>query len=130
MKYQETTAVILNSFYAVYNILGFGFLEKVYEKALLNELTSRGLICSRQVPIAVYYKDSIVGEYYADIVVNNEIIIELKAVERLVIEHELQLINYLKTTQIEVGLLLNFGKEPQVKRKIYTNDRKQIRDKL
>jgi len=130
MKYQETTAVILNSFYAVYNILGFGFLEKVYEKALLNELTSRGLICSRQVPIAVYYKDSIVGEYYADIVVNNEIIIELKAVERLVIEHELQLINYLKATQIEVGLLLNFGKEPQVKRKIYTNDRKQIRDKL
>ena len=121
---QETTARIIYCFYRVYNSLGFGFLETVYENALLIELISEGLDCKKQVPITLFYKGRTVGDYFADIVVNNTIILELKAVETLVEEHELQLINYLKATNLEVGLLLNFGKKPQIKRKIFTNDKK------
>ncbi len=123
---QETTARIIRCFYQVYNSLGFGFLEKVYENALLIELKKEGLDCNKQVPIAVFYQGKTVGDYYADIIVNNEIILELKAVETLVEEHDLQLINYLKATNIEIGLLLNFGKKPQIKRKIFTNDKKTL----
>jgi GxxExxY protein len=124
MIHQETTSEILKCFYKVYNTLGFGFLEKVYENALYLEMVNQGLTCNKQVPITVFYKGIAVGEYYADIIVENRIILELKAAETLVEEHELQLINYLKATRIEIGLLLNFGKEPQVRRKIFTNDRK------
>jgi len=124
MIYQETTSAIINCFYKVYNTLGFGFLEKVYENALYLEMINQGLICKKQVPITVFYHGNAVGDYYADIIVDNKIILELKAVEILVEEHELQLINYLKATNIEIGLLLNFGKAPQIKRKILTNDRK------
>lgn len=126
MIYQETTSEILNCFYKVYATLGFGFLEKVYENALMIELGQHGLSCARQVPVTVHYQGTPVGDYYADIIVENKIILELKAAETLVAEHELQLINYLKATKIEVGLLLNFGKEPQVKRKIFTNDKKSL----
>jgi len=121
---QETTSVIINCFYKVYNTLGFGFLEKVYENALYLEMMNQGLNCKKQVPITVYYHGNAVGDYYADIIVENEIILELKAVEILIEEHEFQLINYLKATRMEVGLLLNFGKKPEIKRKIFTNDRK------
>ncbi len=121
---QETTSVIINCFYKVYNTLGFGFLEKVYENALYLEMMNQGLNCKKQVPITVYYHGNAVGDYYADIIVENEIILELKAVETLIEEHEFQLINYLKATRMEVGLLLNFGKKPEIKRKIFTNDRK------
>jgi GxxExxY protein len=124
MIHQETTSEIISCFYKVYNTLGFGFLEKVYENALYLELKNHGLICSKQVPITVFYNENAVGDYYADIIVDDKIIIELKAAETLVEEHELQLINYLKATKIEIGLLLNFGKQPQIKRKILTNDRK------
>jgi len=124
MIHQETTSEMLKCFYKVYNTLGFGFLEKVYENALYLEMVNQGLTCNKQVPITVFYKGIAVGEYYADIIVENRIILELKAAETLVEEHELQLINYLKATRIEIGLLLNFGKEPQVRRKIFTNDRK------
>jgi GxxExxY protein len=126
MIYQETTSVILKCFYQVYNTLGFGFLEKVYENALFLELKNHGLNCQKQLPITVYYHGNPVGDYYADIVVENKIIIELKATESLAEEHEHQLINYLKATNIEIGLLLNFGREPQIKRKILTNDRKAL----
>lgn len=85
------------------------------------------MVCSKQVPLTVYYEGVIVGDYYADIVVGNDIIIELKAAETLVKEHENQLINYLKATNIEVGLLLNFGKEPQFKRKVFSNERKKLK---
>jgi GxxExxY protein len=122
MIHQEITSTIIACFYKVYNKLGFGFLEKVYENALYYELIKSGLICCKQTPISVYYEGIEVGLYYADIVVDDKIIIELKAAEILVEEHELQLINYLKATEIEVGILLNFGKTPQVKRKIFTND--------
>jgi GxxExxY protein len=93
---------------------------------LYNELRSSGLNCARQKKIEVFYKNNLIGEYYADIIVEDKIILELKAAEAVCEEHEFQLINYLKATEIEVGLLLNFGKKPEIKRKIFTNDRKSI----
>ncbi len=120
----KTTEIIIKSYYAVYNALGYGFLEKVYKNALYYELKSHGLGCKVEHPIKVYYDGCIVGEYFADIIVDDTIILELKACESLREEHELQLVNYLKATDIEIGLLLNFGKKPEVKRKIFTNDRK------
>lgn len=119
--YQDLTSKIIACFYKVYNTLGFGFLEKVCENALLFELTQNGLFVERQKPIKVYYEDKLVGEYFADLVVDNKIILELKAVESLIEEHELQLINYLKATDVEIGLLLNFGKKPEIRRKIFSN---------
>lgn len=99
-------------------------MEKVYENALLYELRNQGLDCEKQKPIKVYYEQIQVGEYYADIIVNECIILELKAAESIAEEHEFQLINYLKATEIEIGLLLNFGKNPEFKRKIFTNNKK------
>ena len=124
LLHEDTTDKIIKAFYRVYNELGFGFLEKVYENALFQELTGSGLYCEKQKPIKVFYNEFIVGEYFADIIVNDSVIIELKAAEALAEEHELQLVNYLKATEIEVGLLLNFGKKPAFKRKIFTNDKK------
>lgn len=122
--YSDITQLILKSFYKVYNTLGYGFLEKVYESAMCIELHKQGLMCIRQQPISVYYEYEKVGLYYADLIVNNCVIIECKAVGGLIPEHEAQLTNYLKATDIEVGLLLNFGREPQQKRKVFSNDRK------
>jgi GxxExxY protein len=127
LLHSDITDKIIKAFYKVYNELGFGFLEKVYENALLLELISMGLICEKQKPIKVHYNNQLVGEYFADIIVNHSIILELKAAEGLVEEHELQLVNYLKATEIEVGLLLNFGKSPAFKRKLFTNDKKKIK---
>ena len=121
LLHKDLTSAILKCFYEVYNKLGYGFLEKVYENALLLELSGMGFDCEKQRPIEVYYKDRKVGQYFADLIVENTVIIEIKAAEGLVEEHEYQLINYLRATDIEVGLLLNFGKEPQFKRKIFTN---------
>lgn len=120
-KHQEITDKIIKAYYNVYNTLGYGFLEKVYENALMIELKSFGLSCVKQKPISVYFKENCVGEYFADIIVENCVILELKAAEALVEEHEAQLLNYLKATEIEVGLLLNFGKKPQFKRQIFDN---------
>lgn len=125
LLHKDTTDIILKSFYKVYNNLGYGFLEKVYENALLYELRNQGLDCEKQKPIKVYYEQIQVGEYYADIIVNECIILELKAAESIAEEHEFQLINYLKATEIEIGLLLNFGKNPEFKRKIFTNKKNQ-----
>lgn len=119
--YKDITDKIIKAFYNVYNTLGFGFLEKVYENAMMIELKSFGLQCEKQTPINVHYKENRIGEYFADIVVESKVIIELKAAEGLCEEHEAQLLNYLKATEIEVGLLLNFGKTPQMKRKIFEN---------
>ncbi len=127
LLHKEITDKILKSFYKVYNELGFGFLEKVYENALFIELTSMGLFCEKQKQIKVHYNENLVGEYFADIIVNGSVIIELKAAEDLVEEHELQVINYLKATEMEVGLLLNFGKTPAFKRKIFTNEKKKLK---
>lgn len=124
LLHKNITDNILRSFYTVYNKLGFGFLEKVYENALLIELMSMHLFCEKQKPIKVFYKEKIVGEYFADILIENKVIVELKAAECLVPEHELQLINYLKATDLEIGLLLNFGRKPQFIRKAFSNHRK------
>jgi GxxExxY protein len=121
--HSEITELIIKSFYIVYNELGFGFLERVYQNSLLIELRNAGLYCEAQLPIKVFYQEIVVGEYFADLVVNNCVIVELKAAEALVEDHEFQLINYLKATEIEIGLLLNFGKKPEIRRKIFTNDR-------
>ncbi len=126
MLHQEITEEIIKAFFKVYNTLGYGFLEKVYQRALLIELRKMGLSCQEEVPIRVYYENKQVGDYRADIIVENKVIIENKASEAIAEENEFQLINYLKATDMEVGLLLNFGKEPQFKRKIFTNDRKQV----
>ena len=123
LLHKELSGEIIDAFYTVYNELGYGFLEKVYENALCYELTIRGLKCERQRPIAVYYKEQEVGEYYADIIVEDSIIIELKT-GGLVDAHIYQLMNYLKATNIEVGLLLSFGKEPKFVRKIFMNSKK------
>jgi GxxExxY protein len=119
--HSDLTSKILSSFYKVYNKLGYGFLEKVYENALKIELESEGLLVEKQKPIAVFYNEHLVGEYFADLIVDNKVILELKASEFIRDEHEFQLINYLKATEIEVGLLLNFGKKPEFKRKVFSN---------
>ncbi|WP_428656651.1 GxxExxY protein [Runella sp.] len=123
-KHSELTSVIIKSFYKVYNTLGYGFLEKVYENAMMLEMRKLGLLCSKQIPIDVFYEGERVGNYYADIIVENCVILELKAADVLMPEHEAQLTNYLKATDIEVGLLLNFGKEAQSKRKVFSNEYK------
>ncbi len=123
-KHKDLTELIIKAFYAVYNTLGYGFLEKVYENAHAIELRKLGLKVEQQARIAVYYAGQVVGEYFADLLVNDTIIVELKASRALAPEHEAQLLNYLKATSYEVGLLLNFGPEPQIKRKIYDNERK------
>lgn len=126
MLHGDLTDLIIKSFYKVYNILGYGFLEKVYENALKVELLKLGLKVEQQKNIKVYYESEQVGEYFADLLINDSVIIELKAAESICEEHEAQLLNYLKATNIEVGLLLNFGKEPQFKRKYFTNDKKKL----
>lgn len=121
--HEELTGEIIRAFYKVYNHLGYGFLEKVYENALFEELTELGFACEKQFPIEVKYNGKPVGSYFADILVEEKVILELKASENLCKEHEYQLINYLKATDVELGLLLNFGKKPEFKRKIFTNSR-------
>jgi GxxExxY protein len=104
--------------------LGYGFLEKVYENALLIEFRKSGLAAKPQAPIKVLYDQQIVGEYFVDILVEDCVIVEIKAVKSLVKEHEAQLLNYLKASQMEVGLLINFGPKPEIKRKVFDNHRK------
>ena len=124
MLHADITEKIIKAFYKVNNTLGFGFLEKVYENAMAIELRKLGCKVLQQKNIKVYYETEEVGDYYADLLVNDLVIVELKAAESLCEENEAQLINYLKATKIEVGLLLNFGKKAEFKRKIFSNDRK------
>ena len=123
-KHKALTHQIIKAFYNVYNTLGYGFLEKVYEKAIAIELSTLGLKVEQQARITVYYAGQIIGEYFADLLINNTVIVELKATRTIATEHEAQLLNYLKATTFEVGLLLNFGPKPQIKRKTYDNERK------
>ena len=118
-KHSEITEKVIKAFYKVYNTLGYGFLEKVYENALYIELVAMGLLVEKQKQIKVNYENKEVGLYFADLTVEECVILELKAAEALCEEHEFQLINYLKATEIEVGLLLNFGKRPEFKRKVF-----------
>ncbi len=122
---KNETDAILSAFFTVYTSLGYGFLERVYQNALFYELQQRKFKCEAQRHLEVYFKGMKVGDYYPDIIVNDQVILELKTVESIRPEHEAQLLNYLRSTKIEVGLLLNFGLKPQFKRLIYTNDRKK-----
>ncbi|MCD7932522.1 MAG: GxxExxY protein [Tannerellaceae bacterium] len=122
--FKEETEEIIGGFYKVYRTLGYGFLERVYQNALYYELLERGFDCKVQHPLKVYYKEYLVGEYVADMIVNDKILLELKACSEINDHHEAQLVNYLKATTIELGLLLNFGERAQVKRKILMNKNK------
>ncbi len=124
--HKEITSKIIQAFYKVYNTLGYGFLEKVYENAMRIEISKSGLHVEQQKNIKVFYESEQVGDYYADLLVENLIIVELKAAETICDEHETQLLNYLKATDIEVGLLINFGKKAEIKRKIFLNKNKKL----
>ena len=124
-KEADLTNRILCCFYNVYGQLGYGFLEKVYENALILELGEKSIKAVSQSPIPVLYKGKTIGEYFADILVEDKVIIEIKAGKTLMPEHEAQILNYLKATDIEVGLLLNFGPKPEVRRKAFENSRKK-----
>ena len=126
LLHKELTDKILQAFYDVYNELGYGFLEKVYQNSLYLELISRGFKVSAQKQIKVYYKGVEVGEFYADMLVNDLVILELKAADYIVQDFEWQLINYLRGTEIEVGLVLNFGIKPDFRRKVFENERKNL----
>jgi len=123
-KHKALSEKIIKIFYRAYNKLGYSFLEKVYENAMMIELKKEGIPAISQYAIKVYYENEIVGEYFADILVDDKIIVEIKAARNLASEHEAQLLNYLKATNIEVGLLLNFGHKPKIKRKVFNNSRK------
>jgi GxxExxY protein len=130
LLHEELTDIIIKTFYEVYNELGYGFLEKVYQNSLYLELKNKGYNVEAQKRINVYYKGTEVGEYYADLIVENTIILELKSADCIVKDFENQILNYLRATDCEVGLLLNFGKKPEFKRKIYENNRKARKQKI
>ena len=123
---KELIDTILTCFYQVYNDLGYGFLERVYQNALYYALIDEGLKCETEKMIKVYHNGRVVGDYRADLLVEDCVLLELKTSEDINPAHEKQLINYLKATTIEVGYLLNFGKKPQFSRKVFSNKRKQI----
>ena len=126
MLHEEKTKLIIRCFYNVANSLGYGFLEKVYENALVVELIENGFKVKSQSGISVHYKGQRVGDYFADLIINDLILIELKSVEMLIGAHRNQLINYLKASEIEVGLLMNFGETATFERFIFTNDKKPL----
>jgi GxxExxY protein len=128
--YEELSKEIIGAFYRVHTKLGFGFLERVYENSLAIELKKINLDVEQQVPIKVYYDGTVVGSYIADIVVNDLIILGLKAGEAISPEHEAQLLNYLKATEFEVGYILNFGKKATFSRKVFENDRKHLKNSV
>lgn len=130
LKHKEITDRIIKGFYEVYNELGDGFMESVYERALYIVLLSYGLQVEKQKDIAVHFRGQVIGEYRADLVVDEKIIVEIKAVRGIVPEHEAQIINYLKATDMEIGLLINFGQKPEFKRFILDNKRKRISENL
>jgi GxxExxY protein len=109
MKYEEITQKIIGAAYTVYNFLGFGFLESIYKKALGIELTKLNLKFEEEKPLKVYYEGKAIGDFYIDLLVEDEIIVELKSVQNLIKEHEVQLVNYLTALKKEIGLLINFG---------------------
>ncbi len=124
LLHKELSDGIIQAFYDVYNALGYGFLEKVYQNALFYELNTRGYHVMAQQPCNVYYNGVKVGDFQTDILVNEEIILELKARETIMPEHKVQLINYLKASNIELGFILNFGRKPEFERIVFTNTRK------
>lgn len=127
MQHADITQKIIACAYKVHNVLGAGFLEKVYANALKIELDKAGFQAIPSYPIQVFYEGNLVGDFIADFMVDGQIILELKAVENLAPFHEVQLVNYLKGTGIEIGLLINFGSSVEIKRKY--RDYKYTKDK-
>ena len=123
-KHSDITDKIIKAFYNVYNQLGYGFAEKVYRNSMMIEGQAHGLVIESEKAIQVRFNGIVVGEYVADLLVNSLVIVELKCIAKLLPEHEAQLLNYLKATPIEVGLLLNFGPKAEFKRKTNDNFRK------
>ena len=128
MKHEEVTEKVIRIFYKVYNSLGYGFLEKVYENAMMIEFGKAGLVYVNQFPVKVYYEGKVVGSYTADFVVEEKVIVEIKAIRELSVADESQLLNYLRCTDKEVGLLLNFGEKASVRRKVFDNSLKELAD--
>ncbi len=126
MLYEELSGRIIGAFYVVYRTLGHGFLEKVYENALGLELRRRGMNVEQQKRIEVYYDGIRVGEYYADLLVDGVVVLEVKAIDAIAPIHEAQLVNYLRATAIELGFLFTFGPKAQFSRRILTNERKEM----
>jgi GxxExxY protein len=126
LEHSELTAKIIGVFYDVYNELGYGFLESVYEDCMMIALHDANIAARGQVPLPVWFRGHRIGEFRADILVENTVLLELKAARAFDPAHEAQLLHYLKSTQIEVGLLLNFGAQPQFRRLIFNNERKKI----
>jgi GxxExxY protein len=127
LKHRELTERIIGVFYDVYNELGHGFLESVYEQALALAFCETGMKTERQVPVSVWFRGQAVRDFRADMLVEGKVLIELKAARMIEQAHEKQLLNYLHATDIEVGLLLNFGVKAQFRRLVYENERKKIR---
>ncbi|HVN80801.1 MAG TPA: GxxExxY protein [Terriglobia bacterium] len=121
LKHGDITDLVLKAFFRVYNELDYGFLEKIYENALIIAARELGLAVEQQVRVHIYFDGKVVGDHVIDLLFNNAVIVEVKAAKSLLEEHEAQLLNYLKATPFEVGLLLNFGPKPQFKRKVYDN---------
>jgi GxxExxY protein len=128
LKHAELTEKIIGVFYDVYNELGYGFLESTYAEAMVVALREAGFAALREVPVPVWFRGKKVGQYFADLMVDDAVLLELKAARTLESAHEEQLLHYLKATEIEVGLLLNFGLRPQFRRLLFDNGRKKIRE--
>ena len=128
LRHSDVTEKIIGIFYDVYNELGYGFLECVYEESLVIALYEAGLTANRQIPLPVWFRGHKVGEFRADLLVENCVLLELKTARSLDTAHEAQLLHYLKSTEIEVGMLLNFGSRPQFRRLLFDNERKKIRE--
>lgn len=127
LLHSDLTEKILHVFFkVVYAELGYGFLEQVYQNAMLIALQSNGVQVQSQARIPVFFQGAVVGEYFSDLLVDDKVIVELKATSRILAEHEAQLLNYLRATPYEVGLLLNFGPKPDIRRKVFANHRKSI----
>ena len=124
LKHAEITGPLIDLFFSVYRVLGYGFLERVYANSMVLAGKDVGLKIEQRYPIKVMFRGNVVGKYEADLVANNAVLAELKTARTLLPEHESQLLNYLKATEFEVGLLFNFGLKPQYKRMIYENSRK------
>ena len=123
-KHQELTQAIIQVFFEVYNELGHGFLESVYEEAMFAVLREKGMKVERQHALAVWFRGEKIGDFRADLLVNDAVIIELKAARALEPAHEAQLLHYLRAPEVEVGLLLNFGLVPKIKRMVFANEKK------
>jgi GxxExxY protein len=127
LKCAAVTKSIIGAFYDVYNDLGYGFLKSVYEESLVVALRASGMTVERQVPITVWFRGVKVGDFRADLLIDQAVLVELKACRTLESAHEAQLLHYLKATELEAGLLLNFGQRPQFRRLLFDTARKRIR---